>query len=320
MNCEFQESGRLNIGVIGVGYMGELHVKILSELPEVEKIFIYDIDRERATEIANMYPAIPVNTLDELIDNVDAVSIATPTPSHFELAEYVISQGKHLLLEKPMTDNIELAERLIRSARERNLVLQIGHIERYNPAVRQLLSIVRAPKYIRVSRLGPPTLRNISSGVILELMIHDLDIILKLVGDQELLEYRAYGSRIYSDKEDIAFVFLRYPNTLIELTVSRVYPEKYRQLYLIEEDESKLKVYLLDFVDQSLREIVYSLTEPFELISSEQIEVNKSNPLRNELEGFIKAVINGERPVVTGEDGLRALKLAMTLSRELIYV
>ncbi|MFN3699487.1 MAG: Gfo/Idh/MocA family oxidoreductase, partial [Dictyoglomus sp.] len=224
---------KIKIGVVGVGYLGQHHVRIFSEIPEVELVGIADINLKRAKEIASIYN-VPFITDDyrDLLDKVEAVSIVTPTKSHFQIAKDFLERGIHTFIEKPVTYNLEEAEILVEIASGKDLILQVGHIERFNPAVQELKKYVRDPFYIEARRMGPFDGRSIDVGVVMDLMIHDLDIIFYILGkNRKVLEIKGIGYSLYTPNEDFALVNMIFEGDIyVSLLASKITPKKIRRL------------------------------------------------------------------------------------------
>ena len=204
-------SDKIKIGVIGIGHLGQHHVRVYSELPEAELVGVFDVHRTAAERAVAKIGARVFDSAEALADACDALSIVTPTRHHFEIASTLLERGKHLLVEKPITDNGAQAEQLVRLARARGLVLQVGHVERFNPVLKYLEQVAAEPRFIEAHRLSPHPGRSADIGVVLDLMIHDLDVILHLV-KSPLVSVDAVGVPVLSTSEDIANARLRFAN------------------------------------------------------------------------------------------------------------
>ncbi|HJY21012.1 MAG TPA: Gfo/Idh/MocA family oxidoreductase, partial [Chthoniobacterales bacterium] len=238
---------KLRIGVVGVGHIGSNHARIYSELPNAQLVAILDIDPARADEIGGKYKAKAVASLNEFAGMIDAASVATPTSAHFSIARDLLAQGKHLLIEKPITEKTSDARDLAQMAAEKGLVLQVGHVERFNPVLSALEQRLTHPRFIEAHRLSPYPNRSTEIGVVLDLMIHDLEIILHLV-DSMVENIDAVGVPVLSRGEDIANARLRFASGCIaNVTSSRISPERMRKIRVFQED-----AYLsLDYQGQS---------------------------------------------------------------------
>lgn len=309
----------VKVGVIGTGHMGTYHVRTLSEIPNVELIGVADINYQRAETIAAQYETTPYQDYRELLDKVEGVSVAVPTNLHYQVAADCLEANLHVLLEKPMAQNMEEARKLFDLAASKQRILQLGHVERFNAAVQELKNIVRDPIFIECRRLGPYSSngRITDSGVVMDLLIHDIDIVLSLV-NSKLKQINAAGASIRSSgQEDIANVQLIFANGCIgNLTASRVTENKIRTLSITQPDAY---IYL-DYADQDLhihrqaasryilsREVMRYKQESF----IERLFVHKDNPLKLELIHFIKCFTNGERPRVSAEENLNSLSVTL---------
>ncbi|WP_254820950.1 Gfo/Idh/MocA family protein [Haloglomus halophilum] len=299
-------------GVIGVGTMGQNHARVYRELPEAELRGVFDADTERATQVAETY-GTEFRSMDDLLDGVDVVSVAVPTEYHYETVRECIDAGVHVLVEKPFVAEPENGHRLVEFAEDRGVTLQVGHIERFNPATRKLMDIVEDLDVIAVDarRLGPPVDRDIDDSAVMDLMIHDIDIVTALV-DEEVVTLDAIGN----DDVDYAAANLQFDSGVVgQLTASRVTQEKERQLSLSAEN-CRVKV---DYIDQTIEIHRQSAPEYVEEDGDvtyhhenvvERVSVEKREPLKNELSAFVEAATTDAEPVVTAEDGLRALRLS----------
>jgi predicted dehydrogenase len=296
----------VRVGVVGVGALGQHHTRVYAALPGARLAGVYDIDRSRAAEVAGRHGTRVFEHLRDLLDEVDAVSVAVPTVDHHRVARVLLDAGKDVLVEKPMTTTVGEAEDLIRLAAERQAVLQVGHIERFNPAVDVLKATVARPRFIEVHRLGSFSPRSLDIDVVLDLMIHDLDIVLTLDGS-EAVQVDAVGVPVLTPRVDIANVRLRFASGLIaNLTASRVSAEKVRKFRVF----SPRTYISVDFARREAQ--VYRLTdgEGGPEIKVEQTAAPDEEPLRRQLAAFVECAVSRGTPVVSGADGLRALRLA----------
>ena len=299
----------VRVGVVGVGALGQHHARVYAELPGARLAGIYDVDGSRAAEVAARHGVRAFGDLRELLDEAQAISVAVPTVDHHRVARALLEAGKDVLVEKPMTARLEEAEELIRLAAEKGAVLQVGHIERFNPAVEPLRKAALQPRFIEVHRLSPFSPRSLDVDVVLDLMIHDLDIVLCLDGS-EAVQVDAVGVPVLTSKVDIANARLRFASGLIaNLTASRVSAEKVRKFRVFSP-----KTYIsADFAARSAQ--VYRLIQGREgpEIASERSAAPDEEPLKRQLAAFVIAVEGRSTPTVTGADGLRALTLAHTI-------
>ena len=298
--------------------MGRHHVRIFSTLTNVDLLGVSDLDRNNLTELERLYSVATFLDYRDMEGMVDAVSVAVPTSQHYEIAKFFMERGVHVLIEKPLARTVEEAKKLIEIGSLYDVKLQVGHIERFNPAVKVLPSILKNEKMISVSseRLGPYNPRVEDINVIYDLMIHDLDITLNLVGS-EVSNMSAVGKRVISSEIDYATAHLSFRNGVIaSLTSSRVTPQKVRRLAITTKDA-------FIEVDYTTSDVsIYRNTVPeyadFGYRQSGIIEkpyVQYEEPLRLELSSFIRCITLDEKPAVTGEDGLKALSIAEELNR-----
>ena len=305
----------LQVGVIGVGSMGQHHARIYDELPAAELVGVFDADTERAAEIADKHDAAAME-MDELLASVSAVSIAVPTQFHFDIAKRCLENGVAPLIEKPVVGDPEKGNELQRLAVEAGIPVQVGHVERFNPAVQVVNDIVEDLNVLAVDakRLGPPPNRQIDDSAVIDLMIHDLDIVLSLV-DDETKSVNSAGVR--SNRYGTATIDFE-SDTVATLTASRLTQRKVRKLEITAEE----CVVEVDYIDQSVeihRQSMPSYIEEDEGVRYrhesviERPTVPSAEPLKSELESFLEAVQTGTPPEVSLSDGVRALKLAQTI-------
>jgi len=308
---------RLRVAVIGVGHVGEYHVQKYAALPEADVVGVVDIDKDRARLIARRYDTRAYFHHDEVLGQVDAVSIAVPTKDHFSIAMDVLSKGVHVLLEKPITDDVEQAAQLINRAASDNLVLQVGHTERFNPAVREMRTMVNNPIFVESHRLNPFTPRGTDVNVVLDLMIHDLDIILNVV-KADIKELHGVGMSVLTGKTDIANVRIIFDNgTVANLTASRVSNKTIRKLRIFQPD-----AYLaVDFANKELGVTRLDQDrigpEGFPQIVTSNMQFPDSDPMLSQIRSFLGAVLERRPPEVSGEDGKRALSVAHTIIQQI---
>ena len=296
--------------VVGVGSLGQHHARVYAALPGCRLTGVYDVDPTRAKSVADRHGVPVLEKLRDVIAAADAVSVAVPTVDHHRVARALLEAGRDVLVEKPITTTLDEADDLIRLAAERKAILQVGHIERFNPAMDVLRAATREPRFIEVHRLGSFSPRSLDIDVVLDLMIHDLDIVLALDGS-EPVQVDAVGVPVLTPRVDIANVRLRFRSGLIaNLTASRVSAEKVRKFRVFFP-----RTYIS--VDFSAREAqVYRLTTGASGtpdISVERTAAPDEEPLQRQLSAFVQAVRERTAPVVTGSDGRRALALAQTI-------
>jgi len=303
----------LRLGVVGVGYLGELHAQKYAAMEDIDLVGLADTDFERAQEIARRHNTKAYNSHTELLPYVDGLSLAVPTVSHFAIGHDILTHGVHLLVEKPITLKLEDADRLIETAKKNNAILQIGHIERFNPAVVKMESLVSKPLFIESHRLNFFTERSTDVDVVLDLMIHDLDIILHLV-NSEIKEIDALGMPVMSDKIDIANVRIMFANgTVANLTASRVSNESLRTIRIFQPDtyisvdygERRISVTQLKGERKGFADLP-------PLVHRED-RFPDSDPLADEIRSFVEAIRKGTEPKVSGVDGKNALAVALSI-------
>ena len=299
----------VKVGIIGVGYLGMQHARIASYLEEAELKAVADIDFKKALEIGNRHGVNYYQNFEDMLDEIDAGIVATPTSEHFHVAMKLLQHGKHVLVEKPITETIEQAEQLVDVARKNGLILQVGHLERFNPAVEAVENMISDPKFIEVQRLGSFSARSLDVDVVLDLMIHDLDIILALIKD-EVGVIRSSGIHVLSEKIDIANARLEFKGGCVAtLTASRVHQGKVRKLRIFE----PTSYYSIDYIDQEVK--VFPLSGRQTDIKT--LKTKKEEPLKKELENFLRCQVEGRQGKVSGEEGLRALRLAYAVLKEI---
>jgi predicted dehydrogenase len=302
-------SNKLRTGVVGVGSMGWNHARIYSELENSELTAIYDANTSAAEKAVRKYGGAVATSLDDLIARCDAVSVAAPTSLHHEIVMKLLSAGRHVLVEKPIAENPEQAAEMADLARERGLVLQVGHIERFNPALDALEQRLNRPRFLEVTRLSPYPGRSLDIGVVLDVMIHDLDIILHLVRSP-VTSIDAVGVAVLSKGEDIASVRLHFANGCVaNVTASRISMKKMREIRLFQED-----AYLsLNYQKQTAK--MFRLKDG--KIVRERVTIEKGEPLLRELRHFTDCARAGAQPKVGGHEAVAALDLAIRITRQI---
>ena len=308
-------SDKIKLGLIGVGHMGQYHVNVATGLTgEYHVVGVYDADAARTKEIADRFSTNAYTDLDRLIEESDAIAIAVPTVLHYEIAKKALEKGKHVLVEKPITETVAQARELVELAEKKGLILQVGHVERFNGAVMELKKVVDHPVLVESRRLAPFNPRIGDVGVALDLLIHDLDIILNLIG-KELKGVFARGKKVFSKHEDVASATLQFEGGAVaSLVASRATQSKVRTLTVSQE-----KAYIiLDFATQDLeihrQASVASLMIPDELRYKqesfvEKIMIHKDNALRQEHLHFIGCIRGKEKPMVSGYSDIRTLEI-----------
>ena len=318
--------GKLKIGVIGTGHLGKLHVKMFKQINECEVVGIYDNNRQNAAEVAKEFLIKDYENLDQLLNEIEAASIAVSTTAHHEVAKKCFEKGIHVFVEKPITATIQEAEELVKIAADRNLNLQVGHIERFNPAIVSLEKFILQPMFVQTDRLAQFNPRGTDVAVVLDLMIHDIDIILSLV-KSEVKKIDASGVAVVSNSLDIANARIEFENGAVaNVTASRISQKKMRKMRIFQRDAyisldfitGVSEVYRLLPTDQNVELSSISFGEigigdKRKRLIYEQPEIKEINALKYELELFVKSILYKTHPVVSGMDGLKALKVAETI-------
>ncbi|HTO73289.1 MAG TPA: Gfo/Idh/MocA family oxidoreductase [Gemmatimonadales bacterium] len=311
-------TARLPIGVVGVGALGQHHARHLATLPDAELIGVYDHNPTRAREIAAQVGTKPYHDLDDLLARVRAVSIAVPTPSHGEVGCHVLERGIAVLMEKPLAGSVAEADTLIAAARKNAVPLQVGHIERFNRAVRAARPWLEEPRFFESQRLAPFQPRGTDVAVILDLMIHDLDLIIHLLGGKEAVDVRASGVAVLSPHLDMSNARVEFAGGAVaNVTTSRLARDRVRKLRIFQ-PTGYLSLDLASGGGQFLR--LRSGWRPGtgtrldDVVESIALEAPEGDALRMELESFVHAVQGGRETVVTGEEGRAALRLALQVS------
>jgi len=307
-------SARLRIAAIGVGHLGRHHARILSTLDGVRLVAVADADLERARSVGEPLGARPVSDAHGLIGDVDAVTVAVPTESHVAVALPFIERGIPVLIEKPLARSLGEADRLIGAAAASGSILAVGHTERFNPAVAAARGLVDTPRFIEVHRLGTFPERSLDIDVVFDLMIHDLDIVLSLV-EGPVASVEAVGVPVLTGRVDIANARLRFEGGCIaNLTASRISRDRTRKIRIFQPD-----AYLsIDYAEQEVE--IYRLRREGgarPAIEGGKLNVPREEPLRRELADFVSAVRNRRAPLVTGQDGRKALALAERITERM---
>src|SRR5258708_10006254 len=333
-------SPTVRVAVVGTGSLGKEHARVYAELAaagSAQFAGVYDLATETAQKVASRHGARAFGSIAEAAVSSDALSLVTPTNTHYDLAKTLLQQGKHLLVEKPMTDKAAQAAELVELARKNNCVLQVGHVERFNPVFKYLETVATEPRFIETHRLSPYPARSTDIGVVLDLMIHDLDVVLAFV-KSPVTSVDAVGIPVLSASEDIANARLRFANGCVaNLTASRISPEKMRKIRVFSggamtsyvsldyraqegfiyriardgEEESSLLKKLLAAKDSTI-------VSEFggKRIVREPVPIEKVEPLKVELKSFVECVRARQTPIVSGESAHRALDLALEITRQ----
>jgi len=303
----------MRIGVIGVGHLGKHHARIYGEMAgtsgDVKLSAVVDVLPSRAAEIAKPYGAEALTDYRDLFGKVDAVSLAAPTSEHARIGLELLENGIDVLVEKPMTSTVEESRKLIEAAARNQRILQAGHVERFNPVVRAAIEVATQPQFFEIHRLAVFTPRSLDIDVVLDLMIHDLDIVLSLV-KSPVAEVRAVGIAVLSKKADIANARVEFEDGCVaNFTASRVSFEKVRKLRFFQPSD-----YIsVDYAAQSGSMVSLRMGR----VTERKLEPPTEEPLKLELESFVNCVRTRSKPIVGGEDGLRALELAMMINEQI---
>jgi predicted dehydrogenase len=321
---------KLKVGVIGTGHLGNLHAKMFHQIEKCKLVGVYDSNQKAAEKTADEYKTKAFNNIDEILNEIEAVSIAATTSAHYELAKKCLEKNIHVFVEKPITASIPEAQEIVNLASKNKLNLQVGHIERFNPALISLEKYILQPMFIQTDRLAQFNPRGADVAVVLDLMIHDIDIILSLV-KSEVKNIEASGVAVVSDTLDIANARIQFENGAVaNVTASRISQKKMRKMRIFQRDNyialdfisGVSEVYRLVPVNKKVDSAFISfgeigIGEKKKRVVYEQPEIKEVNALKYELELFVNSVIKNIPPVVSGEDGLRALKVAEIILKKI---
>ncbi|HEY7220532.1 MAG TPA: Gfo/Idh/MocA family oxidoreductase [Candidatus Binatia bacterium] len=305
---------KITSAVVGVGYLGKFHAEKYAASAKAALVGVVDIDKARATEVASSVSVPAFTDYRELFGRVRCVSIAVPTRFHYQVARDFIDAGIDVLVEKPLTADIGEAQELVRAAQANNVLLQVGHLERFNPAIRRLEGVIRDPKFVECHRLAPFVERGTDVDVVLDLMIHDIDVIASLVRSP-VERVEAVGVPVLTDKPDIANARIKFANGCIaNVTASRVSLKRERKIRFFQPD-----AYISIDYDQRRAQIFYKPAPGASWldIRNETVEIKESDALADEIESFLDCVASRRVPLVGGAEGLRALEIASTISSQL---
>ncbi len=324
--------GPLPVGVIGVGRMGKIHSRVYSQMPQVKLVGVLDANLEAARAVAEDYHCQVFTDVDALLAQVAAVTIAAPTIHHLPLAQQCITAGVACLIEKPLAKDVNEAERIVELVRQHNGIVQVGHVERFNPAIRAMTRLAIKPMFIEVHRISPMTFRSIDVGVVLDMMIHDIDIVLRLT-QSKVNKIDATGVSVIGDVEDICNARLTFENGCVaNITASRLALKTERKLRVFSQDAYVSLDYqkrygivahrsgnlhaIRDAVARIKSGEIADLSELnyADLVHIEELQIDDIEPLRAELESFINAVKNRSRPECSAEDGLAAVDVATRIT------
>ena len=299
----------IKVAVIGVGHLGSIHARIYSQLHLAQLVAVCDIQPDRAQSIARQYGCQAVTDFGDLLGKVEAASICVPTQQHFPIAKALLAQGVHLLVEKPMTCTVSEADRLLRLAEKNRVVLQVGHVERFNSALRRVEDSLKDPRFIEVHRLAPFQPRGTEVGVVLDLMIHDIDILLGLV-KSPIRRIEAVGVKVLTPFEDIANARITFTNGAVaNLTASRISKEALRKFRIFQSD-----TYVsMDFLSQAVDIFRHEAGR----ITHEALSIPREESLKTELNAFLEAILHRRPPPVSGREAREALAVALKVTSQI---
>lgn len=319
---------KLHAAVIGAGHMGKHHVRVYSQLPNVQLVGVVDANADRAAEMAKQYDCAAFTDVAEVLDRIDIASVAVPTSHHLAVAAPLITAGKAVLIEKPLASNSREGQQILDLARTHNAVVQVGHTERFNPVVRAMRRLEIHPRFIETHRISPFTFRSADIGVVFDMMIHDIDIVLSLTGGRRPAQVDAVGVAVLGRPEDIANARLTFPNGCVaNLTASRLALKTERkirvfseQAYLSLDYQKKTGIAIkkdanADILKLAREKKIEDLAQLAgfdysKLVKVEPILITDEEPLRAELEAFVHAVLTRTEPEVSGQAGLAAVQTA----------
>ncbi|HOD53902.1 MAG TPA: Gfo/Idh/MocA family oxidoreductase [Candidatus Cloacimonadota bacterium] len=316
----------LKVGVVGVGHLGKHHARIFNQIADCQLVGVYDKVFDRAKEIADMYQVKTFENYEDMLNEVDAVDVAATTTWHYDLAKPALLKGCHVFLEKPITSEIAQAEELLKIAKEKNLFIQVGHIERFNPVILKVEDEIQNPMFIESHRLAPFNPRGSDVPVVLDLMIHDIDLILSFV-KSDISDIRASGVGILTPSIDIANARLEFENGAIaNVTASRISMKRERKIRFFQKDayisldfqEKKVSVLRKsENINKILPQILMGNTnfDPQDLVDMKEINADDitKDALTMELESFVSSINENKNPIVDGEAGTKALRIAMEI-------
>ena len=324
-------SKQVNIGVIGVGHLGVHHASHLAKIKNANLVGVFDTNLERAEEISKKINTAIFQSVDNLLENVEAVSIVTPTSTHRDVAEKCIKKGKHVFIEKPITSSVKDAEHLIELSKKHNVIIQVGHIERFNPALLALSNLEIDPKYIEVHRMAPFMSRGTDVPVVLDLMIHDIDLILSFISSP-VKEIYANGVSIMTNSVDIANARIKFENgSIANITSSRVAKDRVRKIKMFQQD-LYVTIDFLAGISEVYKAMGASQSDPDAIMSAPLVEkdgkhrqifyekpkVKNTDALKAELKNYLNAVLGKEKPMVDGFAGKQALDVAIKIHDKIL--
>lgn len=306
---------KIRAAVVGVGYLGRFHAQKYAQLEDCELVAVVDGRQEVRDAVAAEVKTKAVSDYRELLGKVDAVSVVTPTPAHFAIADAFLESGAHVLVEKPITETPEQARSLIARAKEKERILQVGHLERFNAAILAAEPYLSTPRFVECQRLAPYKERGTDVNVVLDLMIHDIDLVQSLARS-EIVSIDAIGTPVFSGEIDIANARIRFANGCVaNTTASRVSLKTERKLRIFED-----AAYISLDLQQKILTLIRKregVPQPGQLpVSIEESNLEQGDALKSEIASFLDCIRNGRQPIVSGEDGLRALETAIRITEQ----
>ena len=304
---------KIKVAVIGVGYLGKFHAEKYKINKKVDLVGVVDSNKERRTEVSKKLNVLEFSNYKEVLSKVDAVSIAVPTNLHYEIGKIFLENGKHVLLEKPFTSTLAQAKTLGKIADSKKIILQIGHLERFNKAFLKLENIIQRPLFIECNRISPFKIRGTEVDVIMDLMIHDLDIILKL-NKSNIKNIQAKGIKVLTNKADIANARITFENGCIcNLSSSRISEKVERKTRIFQ----KNAYFSIDYQTNRLDTYTKESNKSVQSIKRKSYQYENNDSLKKEIESFIDCVKSKKSPIVSSKDGINALKYALQISNKI---
>ena len=301
---------KIKVAVVGIGYLGEFHAEKYKNNKNADLIALVDTDRQRREEVSAKLGIKSYGNIKDVVDKVDAVSIVVPTDMHYEVADYFIKNNKHILIEKPFASNVAEAEKLEEKARDKDIILQIGHLERFNKAFSKLKDKVNNPLFIECNRISPFKIRGTEVNVVMDLMIHDLDIVMSL-NKSNIKSIKASGASVLTDTTDIANARVEFENGCVcNLSASRISDKVERKMRVFQ----KNSYFSLDYQACKLDSYKKIVVEENKKIEKTTDAFSENDPLNEEIKSFIKCIKENKKPLVGAIDGIKALKYAITIS------
>jgi predicted dehydrogenase len=314
MNSTAPANAPLRTAVIGVGYLGRFHAQKYAQLPESKLVAVVDANVEAAKRVGAELGVEGFTDIVQVLAQVDAVSIAVPTPLHFEIGRAALERGVHVLMEKPIATTVAEARELVDLAKRKGCVLQVGHLERFNPAIVAAANRLQTPRFVESHRLAPFKQRGTDVSVVLDLMIHDIDLIQELVGEP-IESIDAVGATVFSGETDIVNARIRFRGGCVaNATASRISLKQERKIRIFQ-DDAYLSIDMQQKILTVIRKKDAAPVESPAQVSIEEESFEQGDALLAEIEAFLRAIREGTEPVVTGEDGLRALETAMQITK-----